>query len=95
MEFIVSAIIPRPCDLKKDPYEKRVKDMNKELKLMSQRRNLQFLHTFRIFLHNNKLVYRAASRLDGGRAAGAMLSSNSFIVVVVVVVLFYFRVTCL
>ena len=25
------------------------------------------------------LVYRAASRLDGGRAAGAMLSSNSFI----------------
>ena len=25
------------------------------------------------------LVYRAASRLDGGRAAGVMLSSNSFI----------------
>ena len=32
MKIIVSAIIPRPCDLKKDPYEKRVEDMNKELK---------------------------------------------------------------
>ena len=55
-KIIVSAIIPRPCDLQKDPYEKRVKDMNKELKLMCKRRNLQFLHTFRIFLHNNKPI---------------------------------------
>ena len=55
-KIIVSAIIPRPCDLKKDPYEKRVKDMNKELKLMCKRRNIQFLHTFRIFLHNNKPI---------------------------------------
>ena len=55
-KIIVSAIIPRPCDLPKDPSEKRVKDMNKELKLLCKRRNLQFLHTYRIFLHNNKPI---------------------------------------
>ena len=54
--IIVSAIIPRPCDLKIDPFEQRVKDMNKELKKMCTRRHLQFLHTFRIFLHNNKPI---------------------------------------
>lgn len=55
-KIIVSAIIPRPCDLPKDPTERRVKDMNKELKLLCKRRNLQFLHTFRIFLHDNKPI---------------------------------------
>ena len=30
--------------------------MNKELKKMCTRRHLQFLHTFRIFLHNNKPI---------------------------------------
>ena len=30
--IIVSAIIPRPCDLPEDPDERRVKDMNKALK---------------------------------------------------------------
>ena len=54
--IIVSAIIPRPCDLKIDPFEQRVKDMNKKLKKMSTRGHLQFLHTFRIFLHNNKPI---------------------------------------
>ena len=55
-KIIVSAIIPRPCDMQDDPTERRVKNMNKELKLLCKRRNLQFLHTFRIFLHNNKLI---------------------------------------
>ena len=49
--IIVSAIIPRPCDLPKDPTERRVKKMNSELQLMCKRRHLQFLHTYRIFLH--------------------------------------------
>ena len=52
--IIVSAIIPRPCDLPKDPTESRVKKMNLELKLMCKRRHLQFLHTYRIFLHKKK-----------------------------------------
>lgn len=55
-KIIVSAIIPRPCDLPVDPTERRVKDMNKELKLLCKRRNLQFLHTFRIFLHKNRPI---------------------------------------
>ena len=54
--IIVSAIIPRPCDLPKDPDERRVKDMNKALKKMCERRNLQFLHTYRIFLYKNKPI---------------------------------------
>ena len=33
-----------------------VENMNKELKLLCKRRNLQLLHTFRIFLHNNKPI---------------------------------------
>ena len=37
--IIVSAIIPRPCDLPKDPTESRVKKMNSELKLMCKRRH--------------------------------------------------------
>ena len=48
---IVSAIIPRPCDLPKE-----VKDMNKELKLLCNRRKMQFLRTYRIFLHENKPI---------------------------------------
>ena len=54
--IIVSAIIPRPCDLLKDPTESRVKKMNSELKLMCKRRHLQFLHTYRIVLHKNKPI---------------------------------------
>ena len=54
--IIVSAIIPRPCDLPKDPTESRVKKMNSELKLMCKRRHLQFLHTYRIFLYKNKPI---------------------------------------
>ena len=49
-KIIVSAIIPRPCDLTVDPSGKRVKNMNKELKKMCKRRHIQFLHTFRVFL---------------------------------------------
>ena len=54
--IIVSAIIYRPCDLPKYPDERRVKDMNKALKKMCERRNLQFLHTYRIFLYKNKPI---------------------------------------
>ena len=55
-KIIISAIIPRPCDLTKDPNESRVKKMNAELKLMCKRRHLQFLHTYRIFLYKNKPI---------------------------------------
>ena len=44
-KIIVSEIIPRPCDLPKDPSDRRVKDMDKGLKLLCKRRNLPFLHT--------------------------------------------------
>ena len=54
--LIISAIIPRPCDLEHDPSETRVKKLNRELKSMCLRRNLQFLHTFRPFLHCNKPI---------------------------------------
>ena len=53
--IIISAIIPRPCDLP-DLTESRVKKMNAELKLMCKRRHLQFLHTYRICLHKNKPI---------------------------------------
>ena len=55
-KIIVSAIIPRPCDLSKNPKERRVKDMNKELKFLCKRRKFQFLHMYRIFLHGNKPI---------------------------------------
>ena len=55
-KIIVSAIIPRPCDFTVDPSEKRVKNMNKELKKMCKSRHLQFLHTFRVFLYKNKSI---------------------------------------
>ena len=50
--IIVSAIISRPCDLSKDPDERRVKDLNKALKKMARTscktaRNLCFL----IYIH--------------------------------------------
>ena len=48
-KIIVSAIIPRPCDLTVDPSEKRVKNMNKELKKMCKRRHLQFLQHLECF----------------------------------------------
>ena len=55
-KLIISAIIPRPCDLEHDPSETRVKNLNRELKSMCLRRNLLFLHTFRPFLHCNKPI---------------------------------------
>lgn len=54
--LIVSAIIPRPCDLRYDPTESRVKEVNRELKSLCARRRILFLHTFRIFLHKNKPI---------------------------------------
>ena len=45
--IIVSAIIPRPCDLEKDPTEKRVKKMNIEFK---KKKNVQ-KKTFTIFAY--------------------------------------------
>ena len=53
---IVCGILPRPCDLSKDPQEKRVKDTNKGLISLCKMRNLQFLHTYRPFLHNNNPI---------------------------------------
>ena len=55
-KIIVLAIIPRPCEMHEDPTEGRVKNMNKEQKQLCKRRNLQFLHTFRMFLHNYKPI---------------------------------------
>lgn len=65
-KLIVSAIIPRPCDLRTDPTESRVKQVNKELKAMCLRRKLQYLHTYRIFLHNNHPVRSLFAVKDGG-----------------------------
>ena len=53
---IVCGILPRPCDLSKDPQEKQVKDMNEELISLCKMRNLQFLRMNRPFLHNNKPI---------------------------------------
>lgn len=64
--LIISGIIPRPCDLKFDPSESRVKEFNKELKQMSKRRKLQFLHTYRVFLHENKPIRSYFAVNDGG-----------------------------
>lgn len=64
--LIISGIIPRPCDLKFDPTESRVKEFNKELQLLCKRRKLQFLHTYRIFLHNNKPIRSYFAVKDGG-----------------------------
>ena len=44
--IIVSVIIPRPCNLPKDPTERRVKKMNSELQLMCKRR-----HFFAVFAY--------------------------------------------
>lgn len=65
-KLIVSAIIPRPCDLKYDPSERRVKDINLELKSLCKRRKLQFLHTYRIFLSNNRPIRSLFAVNDGG-----------------------------
>ena len=64
--FIISAIIPRSCDLQTDPTESRVKSVNKELKELCKRRHIQFLHTFRIFLHKNKPIRSYFAVNDGG-----------------------------
>lgn len=65
-KLIISGIIPRPCDLQTDPTESRVKSVNKELKELCKRRHLQFLHTFRIFLHKNKPIRSYFAVNDGG-----------------------------
>ena len=65
-KLIISAIIPRPCDLHIDPTESKVKSVNKELKILCKRRHIQFLHTFRIFLHNNKPIRSYFALNDGG-----------------------------
>lgn len=65
-KLIISGIIPRPCDLHKDPTEYKVKSVNKELKVMCKRRNIQFLHTYRVFLHNNKPIRSYFAVNDGG-----------------------------
>lgn len=64
--LIISGIIPRPCDLKFDPTESRVKHFNKELKSLCIRRKLQFLHTYRVFLHKNKPIRSYFAVNDGG-----------------------------
>ena len=66
MKIIISAIIPRPCDLHIDPTESNVKSVNKELKILCKMRHIQFLHTFRIFLHNNKPIISYFALNDGG-----------------------------
>ena len=65
-KLIISGIIPRPCDLQTDPTESRVKSVNKELKELCKRRHIQFLHTFRIFLHKNKPIRSYFAVNDGG-----------------------------
>ena len=64
--IIISAIIPRPCDLPIDPEETRVKKVNKELKRLSLRQNVQFIYTYRPFLHKNKPIRSLFAYKDGG-----------------------------
>ena len=64
--LIIAAIIPRPCDLQSDPKENRVKSLNKELELLCKRRKLTFLHTYRIFLHNNYPIRSYFAIRDNG-----------------------------
>ena len=65
-KLIISAIIQRPCDLEHDPSETPVKKLNRELKSMGLRRDLQFLHTFRPFLHFNNSIRSLYAVKDGG-----------------------------
>lgn len=65
-KLIISGIIPRPCDLQTNPTESRVKSVNKELKELCKRRHIQFLQTFRIFLHKNKPIRSYFALNDGG-----------------------------
>lgn len=65
-KIIVCGILPRPCDLSTDPNEKRVKDMNKQLIHLCKKRKLQFLHTYRPFLRNNKPIRSYFAVKDGG-----------------------------
>ena len=54
-KIILSAIIPRPCDLTVDPSEKRVKNINKELKKMCKRRLYSFyIHSECFFIRTNQ-----------------------------------------
>lgn len=65
-KIIISGILPRPCDLSFDPTESRVKEFNKELKLLAHRRKLKFLHTYKIFLFKNKPIRSYFAVNDGG-----------------------------
>lgn len=64
--LIISAIIPRPCDLPSDKAETRLKAVNKELEKLCTRRKVQFLKTFRIFLKNGKPIRSLFAIKDGG-----------------------------
>lgn len=52
--------------MKYDPLESRVKQINKQLKALCDRRKLQYLHTYRIFLHNNHPIRSLFAVKDGG-----------------------------
>ena len=65
--IIISGIIPRPCDLYKDPNETRMKDVNKELQILCRDRHVSFLHTYRIFLRNNKPIRSLFEFYDHGQ----------------------------
>ena len=64
--LIIAAIIPRMCDLQSDPKENRVKSFNKELELLCKRHKLTFLHTYRIFMHNNYPIRSYFAICDNG-----------------------------
>ena len=57
--LIICGIIPRPCDMKVDPEEPRMKKVNK-------RHTLPFLHTYMIFLHKNKPIRSLYAVNDDG-----------------------------
>ena len=59
-------IVSRIFVLQTDPTESRVKSVNQELKELCKRRHIQFLHTFRIFLHKNKPIRSYFAVNDGG-----------------------------
>ena len=66
INIIISGIIPRPCDVYKDPNETRMKDVNKELQILCRDRHVSFLHTYRIFLSNNKPIRSLFEFYDHG-----------------------------
>lgn len=65
-KIIISAIIPRPCDLPSELAESRLKNINKQLESLCVRRKIQFLKTYRIFLKYGKPVRSLFAINDGG-----------------------------